>query len=167
MKMNGHCSGFAILVLFIVVVLSIFNWQTVADQTTTLSPNPYGQTIVVANLSVPKGAEIAYSFTASAVVQYSITGYANYGGFPPLHMFLSGTNSSASDVFVAPFEEYIYRLGFVNPSNSTSVQITFDFHEIEHNDSTGDLLVPLIAVAVIVNAVIVLAVKSRGRGKSR
>jgi hypothetical protein len=160
----------AVSIIALLTAMSLIPSHALADKTITIPLSVDGQTLVVANFTVGKGTEIAYSFNASDVVEFSVMGYYSAGPpgqLSPLFFFFSVINASAKGTFTAPFHGYTYRFSFKNPGMSSSIQVTYDFHEVKPPLSLG-ILLPLvvIALAMIAFATVVLVTKLRTKRES-
>jgi hypothetical protein len=159
----------AISIIVLLTAMSLFHSHALADRTITIPPRLDGQVFVVANFTVGKGTEIAYSFNASDVVEFWVMGYYSSptGQLSPLIPFFSVTNASAKGTFTAPSDGYTYRFTFINPSMSSSIQVTYDFHEVKPPLSMETLLfLVVIASAIIAFATIILVTKLREKRES-
>lgn len=152
----------AISIIVLLTAMSFFPSLALADRTITIPPRVDEQNLVVANFTVGKGTVIAYSFNASDVVEFLVIGhYTEYQLSPLVHLF-SVTNASAKGTFIAPFDGYTYRFTFKNPSTSSSIQITYDFHEVKPPLSMATLLfLVVIASAIIAFATVILVTRLR------
>jgi len=143
----------AILIIVFLTATSLFPSQALADKTITIRGSAiYDRQYIVANFTVEKGTEIAYSFNASDVVYLSVTGHET--GDPqvshPLVCFLQIVNASVNGTFIAPFDGYTYRFTFRDFNISNSVQVTYDFHVVKPPLSLGILLLLMVTTLAII-----------------
>jgi len=157
----------AISIIVLLTAMSLFPSHALADRTITIPPRVDEQDLVVANFTVGKGTEIAYSFNASGVVEFLVMGRYTGDQLSPVVAFFSVTNASAKGTFTAPFDGYTYSFRFKNPSISSSLQVTYDFHEVKPPLSLRTLLsLVVIASAIIAFATIILVTRLRKKRES-
>ena len=153
----------AISVIALLTAMNLFPSHALADRTITIPPRVDGQVLVVANFTIPEGAKIAYSFNASDFVEFAVYGYEDVDQITtPLVFLFSVTNTSANGTFTAPFEGHTYQFTFRNQSTSSSVLVTYNFHEIKPPLSMVTLLfLVVIASAIIAFATIIFVTRLR------
>lgn len=147
------------IIIILLSATSLLSPQVLADKVITIPPRTFADrpVFVIANFTVGKGTEIAYSFNASDVVDFLVTGHY-VDRLSELVCFLQIANASANGTFIAPFDGYTYRFAFEPPLviPGHSIQVTYDIHEVKPPLPLGLSLLLVVATLAIIGFIVAL-----------